>query len=167
MPALRAEAPVFAVHAKTLVVDRRVAYVGTYNLDPRSENLNTEVGVVIHDAAQAAAVADAIETDMLPGNSWNAASDDPRRPVATGSAAAALLAVGTPQAALRGAKRWLQRRRTSASAASTSAVPASMASVTASPSNSQPQSTPSTGTARPTVSVRDGPMSRIRVKKGR
>jgi len=75
--ALRAAAPVFAVHAKTLVVDRRVAFVGTYNLDPRSENLNTEVGVVIHDAQQAAAVADAIATDMLPSNSWNAATDDP------------------------------------------------------------------------------------------
>ena len=74
--ALRAEAPVFAVHAKSLVVDRRVAFVGTYNLDPRSENLNTEIGVVVHDAAQAAAVADAIVTDMLPGNSWNAATDD-------------------------------------------------------------------------------------------
>ena len=77
--ALRAEAPVFAVHAKTLVVDRRVVFVGTYNLDPRSENLNTEVGVVIHDVGQAAAVADAIAADMLPENSWNAASDDPDR----------------------------------------------------------------------------------------
>jgi putative cardiolipin synthase len=72
----RATAPVFAVHAKTLVVDRRVVYVGTYNLDPRSENLNTEVGVVIHDAAQATAVAAAIATDMLPANSWNAADDE-------------------------------------------------------------------------------------------
>jgi putative cardiolipin synthase len=81
--ALRATAPVFAVHAKTLVVDRRVAFVGTYNLDPRSENLNTEVGVVIHDAQQAAAVAGAIATDMLPGNSWNAATDDPDRYAST------------------------------------------------------------------------------------
>jgi phosphatidylserine/phosphatidylglycerophosphate/cardiolipin synthase-like enzyme len=47
--------------------------VGTYNLDPRSENLNTEVGVVIHDAAQAAAVAGAIDIDTLPANSWSAA----------------------------------------------------------------------------------------------
>jgi putative cardiolipin synthase len=75
--ALRADAPVFAVHAKTLVVDRSVVFVGTYNLDPRSENLNTEVGVVIHDAGQATAVAEAIAADMLPQNSWNAASDDP------------------------------------------------------------------------------------------
>ena len=75
--ALRAEAPIFALHAKTLVVDRRVVYIGTYNLDPRSENLNTEVGVVIHDTRQASSVADAIDRDMLPGNSWNAAADDP------------------------------------------------------------------------------------------
>jgi len=76
------------------------------------------------------------------------------------------LALGA-RATLRSAKRWLQRRRTKASAASTSAMPASMVSVTASPSSSQPQSTPSTGTARPTVSVREGPMSRIKVKNGR
>jgi putative cardiolipin synthase len=81
--AVRTAPPVFAVHAKTLVVDRRIAYIGTYNLDPRSENLNTEVGVVIHDAQQAAAVADAIATDMLPGNSWSAASDDPDRYAST------------------------------------------------------------------------------------
>jgi putative cardiolipin synthase len=74
---LRDKAPVFALHAKTLVVDRRAVYVGTYNLDPRSENLNTEVGVVIHDAAQAARVAAAIEVDMRPENSWDAARDDP------------------------------------------------------------------------------------------
>lgn len=70
--ALRPEAPVFAIHAKTMVVDRRVVFIGTYNLDPRSENLNTEVGVVIRDENQARAVAAAIETDMQPENSWNA-----------------------------------------------------------------------------------------------
>jgi len=73
----RAKAPVFALHAKTMVIDDRAVYIGTYNLDPRSENLNTEVGVVIHDSRQAAAVAASIATDMLPANSWNAAGDDP------------------------------------------------------------------------------------------
>jgi putative cardiolipin synthase len=73
--ALKAEAPVFALHAKTMVVDGRTLFIGTYNLDPRSENLNTEVGVVIHDAAQAAAVQAAIETDMRPENSWRAEED--------------------------------------------------------------------------------------------
>jgi putative cardiolipin synthase len=76
--ALEREAPVFALHAKTMVVDRRSVYVGTYNLDPRSQNLNTEVGVVIHDPAVAAAVASAIEVDILPENSWNAATGPDR-----------------------------------------------------------------------------------------
>jgi putative cardiolipin synthase len=69
--------PIFALHAKTMVVDSSIAFIGTFNLDPRSENLNTEVGVIVRDAALARAVERAIETDMLPENSWNAASDDP------------------------------------------------------------------------------------------
>jgi putative cardiolipin synthase len=74
---LRHEAPVFALHAKTLVIDDAVTFIGTYNLDPRSENLNTEAGVVIEDAAVAAEVARNVLTDMRPENSWNAAHDDP------------------------------------------------------------------------------------------
>lgn len=69
--------PIFALHAKTMVVDSSIAFIGTFNLDPRSENLNTEVGVIVRDATLARAVESAIETDMLPENSWNAATDDP------------------------------------------------------------------------------------------
>ena len=75
--AANAKPPVFAIHAKSMVVDGKLAFIGTYNLDPRSENLNTEVGVVIHDASVARTVEQAIETDMQPGNSWNAAADKP------------------------------------------------------------------------------------------
>jgi cardiolipin synthase C len=76
-PATQGRAPIFSLHAKTLVVDGRTAYVGTFNFDPRSENLNTEVGVVLHDERLAAAIEAAIEIDMRPENSWNAASEDP------------------------------------------------------------------------------------------
>lgn len=76
--------PVFALHAKTVVVDGRVAFIGTYNLDPRSQNLNTEIGAILHDAALARAVEAAIETDMAPANSWNAATDDPDRHASAG-----------------------------------------------------------------------------------
>ena len=69
--------PVFSLHAKTLVVDSKIVYIGTFNFDPRSENLNTEVGAIIHDAALARAVERSIETDMAPANSWNAGRDDP------------------------------------------------------------------------------------------
>ena len=60
-----------------MVVDGRVLYIGTFNFDPRSENLNTEAGAIIHDARLARAVEQAIEFDMQPGNSWDAAKDDP------------------------------------------------------------------------------------------
>ena len=71
------KAPIFSLHAKTLVVDSRIVYIGTFNFDPRSENLNTEVGAIIHDAALARAVEASIETDMAPPNSWDAGRDDP------------------------------------------------------------------------------------------
>jgi putative cardiolipin synthase len=70
-------APVFSLHAKTLVIDGKSVYIGTFNFDPRSQNLNTEVGVIVHDDALARAVEASIETDMAPGNSWDAAKDDP------------------------------------------------------------------------------------------
>jgi putative cardiolipin synthase len=83
-PAAPGKAPVFALHAKTMVVDAKTVYIGTFNFDPRSQNLNTEVGVVIRDEALARAVEAAIETDMAPANSWDAARDDPDRHVPYG-----------------------------------------------------------------------------------
>ncbi len=38
------------VHAKTAVVDGKVALIGTYNIDPRSAHLNREIGVKITDS---------------------------------------------------------------------------------------------------------------------
>ena len=76
-PTATKKMPVFALHAKTIVVDSKIVYVGTFNFDPRSQNLNTEVGAIIHDEALARAVEASIETDMAPGNSWDAAKDDP------------------------------------------------------------------------------------------
>ena len=69
--------PIFAIHAKSAVIDGKVAYIGTFNLDPRSINLNTETGVIIHDVQLAKQVEQAIEADMQPENSWNAATDGP------------------------------------------------------------------------------------------
>jgi phosphatidylserine/phosphatidylglycerophosphate/cardiolipin synthase-like enzyme len=62
--------PFLCVHAKSLVVDGRLAFVGSYNLDPRSENLNTEVGLLVEDEAFAAELGAEIEHDLRPENSW-------------------------------------------------------------------------------------------------
>ncbi len=62
--------PIFAIHAKSMVIDDETVFVGTFNLDPRSANLNTEVGVLINSVELARQVTESIENDMLPGNSW-------------------------------------------------------------------------------------------------
>ena len=64
------KAPVFAIHAKSMVVDGKYAYIGTFNLDPRSANLNTEVGVLIKNAELSRKLSMSIERDMHPDNSW-------------------------------------------------------------------------------------------------
>lgn len=66
----RTTPPFFCLHAKSLVMDGRVTFVGSYNLDPRSMSLNTEVGLLIEDAAFAQTVRAEIERDMAPDNSW-------------------------------------------------------------------------------------------------
>jgi hypothetical protein len=58
------------IHAKALVVDDILAFVGSYNFDPRSISLNTEVGLLVQDARFAAEVKGAIKRDILPENSW-------------------------------------------------------------------------------------------------
>lgn len=35
-----------SLHAKTFAFDRRIGFIGSYNLDPRSSRLNTEMGVL-------------------------------------------------------------------------------------------------------------------------
>ncbi|HWB13277.1 MAG TPA: phosphatidylserine/phosphatidylglycerophosphate/cardiolipin synthase family protein [Pirellulales bacterium] len=41
------------LHAKSAVVDGQIAFVGSYNFDPRSQSLNTETGVIVRDASVA------------------------------------------------------------------------------------------------------------------
>ncbi len=70
--------PLFSMHAKTMVVDSETVYIGTFNLDPRSVNLNTETGVIINESQLAQQVEAEIDSDMLPENSWNAAENPDR-----------------------------------------------------------------------------------------
>ncbi|AWI10387.1 phospholipase D-like domain-containing protein [Ereboglobus luteus] len=36
-----------SLHAKAFVIDRRITFIGSMNIDPRSELLNTEMGVLV------------------------------------------------------------------------------------------------------------------------
>ena len=82
-PELKDKQPVFAIHAKTMVIDSRIVYIGTYNLDPRSQNLNTEVGIIVDNESLAKFVQERIAVDMQPGNSWKA-SENPDEHAAFG-----------------------------------------------------------------------------------
>lgn len=62
--------PFLCMHAKSLSMDDRIAFIGSYNLDPRSENLNTEAGLLIEDAVLARELREEIEADIRPENSW-------------------------------------------------------------------------------------------------
>ena len=50
-----------SLHGKTLSVDRTRVFVGSFNLDPRSVNLNTEMGVMIEDPRLADALSDWVD----------------------------------------------------------------------------------------------------------
>ncbi|QBG89814.1 phospholipase D family protein [Xanthomonas oryzae] len=82
LPVTRAGARM-GLHAKSLVVDRRIGVIGTHNFDPRSENYNTEAAVVIDDARFAQALAASIERDMSPENAWTVAPRE-KPPVLSG-----------------------------------------------------------------------------------
>ena len=70
----------FGLHAKTVVFDRKVTFVGSFNLDPRSVNLNTEMGWLVESESLAEAVAESIEKDISAGNSWQVILKDDGHP---------------------------------------------------------------------------------------
>jgi putative cardiolipin synthase len=51
------------LHTKAFVVDRKEAFIGSFNFDPRSANINTELGVIIRSSEIAAEVMDLIESN--------------------------------------------------------------------------------------------------------
>jgi cardiolipin synthase C len=58
------------MHVKAMVIDRKQVFVGSMNLDPRSAELNTEMGVVVTSDPLAAQLAALMERDMRPENAW-------------------------------------------------------------------------------------------------
>lgn len=53
-----------SLHAKTFGVDRARVFVGSFNFDPRSARLNTEMGFVIDSPALAQSMVDVFERDL-------------------------------------------------------------------------------------------------------
>ncbi len=62
--------PAFALHSKSLVVDRRVVYIGSFNLNLRSTYLNSETALIVDSAELGNRVASSIEELLQPDSSW-------------------------------------------------------------------------------------------------
>jgi putative cardiolipin synthase len=52
------------LHAKTFSVDRSRIFVGSFNLDPRSDRLNTEMGIVITSPSLASRLSAEFDTGI-------------------------------------------------------------------------------------------------------
>jgi len=55
------------LHAKTLVIDRQTVFIGSMNLDPRSADKNTELGVLVDSPALAAQLLEVLEMNRRNG----------------------------------------------------------------------------------------------------
>lgn len=58
------------IHTKSFVIDREQALIGSFNFDPRSRDLNSEIGLVVSDKAFAAQVIEEMNKDFDPANSY-------------------------------------------------------------------------------------------------
>jgi putative cardiolipin synthase len=59
-----------SLHTKAFCVDGELAFVGSFNFDPRSAHLNTEMGVFVQDRALAGRLRDEIARLTDPARSW-------------------------------------------------------------------------------------------------
>lgn len=64
-----------SLHAKTFSVDRSHVFVGSFNFDPRSADLNTEMGLVIHSPALAQQI-EAQFNDRIPLSAYEVRLDE-------------------------------------------------------------------------------------------
>ena len=64
------EPPPLSLHAKLAVWDGTKVYIGSLNLDPRSINLNTEIGLLIKSPVFAKLLMDELDQDLKPENSY-------------------------------------------------------------------------------------------------
>lgn len=65
-----------SLHAKGGIFDDEHVYIGSFNLDPRSTHLNTELGLYIHSPTLNRELRRIMEEECLPQNSWQVVMGD-------------------------------------------------------------------------------------------
>ena len=64
-----------ALHTKALVFDRESVFIGSFNLDPRSRSINTEIGVMIDSPTIAGQVGEFMDEGVSPGSAYHVTLD--------------------------------------------------------------------------------------------
>jgi len=64
-----------SLHAKTFAVDRRQLFVGSFNWDPRSRGINTEMGALIESDELATGLVESVSA-ALPSSAWRVRLND-------------------------------------------------------------------------------------------
>ena len=63
------------LHTKALVFDRESVFIGSFNLDPRSANINTEAGLYVESTELAKQVLEYMDEGIKPENSYQVKMD--------------------------------------------------------------------------------------------
>ena len=66
-----------SLHAKTFIIDREQTFVGSLNLDPRSLDLNTELGIIVESPELAQELARTFDELLRPEYSYRLSLDRP------------------------------------------------------------------------------------------
>lgn len=67
--------PIFGLHSKSMVIDNDITVIGTFNLDPRSANLNTESITIIPSKSISLSVKRGMLEEMKIENAWQTTLD--------------------------------------------------------------------------------------------
>lgn len=59
-----------SLHSKAMVLDAEKVFIGSFNLNPRSVELNTEIGIIIESADLAAQLREFMDTGVRPDSAW-------------------------------------------------------------------------------------------------
>jgi len=69
------KAEFMGLHVKAMVIDRERVFIGSMNLDPRSAQINSEMGVIVDSPGLARELARAMDRDMAADNAWRVTLD--------------------------------------------------------------------------------------------
>ena len=65
-----------ALHTKSLVVDGEKTFIGSFNLDPRSADINSEIGLLVHSRKFASQVEAFLDEGVRPENAYRVTLDE-------------------------------------------------------------------------------------------